>query len=65
MGIGPAIAIPAVLKKVNMEIGDIDVFEINEAFASQALYSVQKLGRPISSYLTWVVRPMFCMALNI
>lgn len=44
MGIGPAIAIPAVLKKVNKNINDIDIFEINEAFASQATYCVEKLG---------------------
>lgn len=46
MGIGPAFAIPAALKKANMQISDIDVFEVNEAFASQATYSVQKLGIP-------------------
>ena len=46
MGIGPAVAIPAVLKKANMTINDIDIFEINEAFASQATYCVEKLGVP-------------------
>jgi len=44
MGIGPAVAIPAVLKDVNLGINDIDVYEINEAFASQAVYCVKKLG---------------------
>jgi acetyl-CoA acyltransferase 1 len=34
MGIGPSIAIPKMLGKVGLEIGDVDVFEINEAFAS-------------------------------
>jgi len=34
MGIGPALAIPAVLKKAGLAIKDIDIFEINEAFAS-------------------------------
>ena len=34
MGIGPAFAIPAALKKAGLEVKDIDVFEINEAFAS-------------------------------
>lgn len=47
MGIGPAVAIPAALKQAGLSINDIDVFEINEAFASQALYSVEKLGIPI------------------
>lgn len=44
MGIGPAVAIPDVLKKVGLKIDDIGVFEINEAFASQAVYCVKKLG---------------------
>jgi len=44
MGIGPAFAIPKVLKLADLELKDIDLFEINEAFASQAVYSVQKLG---------------------
>ena len=35
MGIGPAVAIPAVLEKAGLTIDDIDVFELNEAFASQ------------------------------
>ena len=46
MGIGPAVAIPAALKKAGLEVKDIDVFEINEAFASQATYSVQVVGVP-------------------
>lgn len=46
MGIGPAVAIPAALKKAGLEIKDIDVFEINEAFASQATYCIEKLGIP-------------------
>ncbi|CAG8486379.1 14050_t:CDS:2, partial [Acaulospora morrowiae] len=44
MGIGPAYAIPAVLKKTGLGINDIDIYEINEAFASQAVYCVEKLG---------------------
>jgi len=44
MGIGPAFAIPKVLEQTGLKISDIDVFEINEAFASQAVYSVKKLG---------------------
>lgn len=46
MGIGPAVAIPEALKKVNIGVKDVDVFEINEAFASQATYCVEKLGVP-------------------
>lgn len=44
MGIGPAFAIPKVLEKTGLSLNDIDFFEINEAFASQAVYSVKKLG---------------------
>lgn len=44
MGIGPSIAIPKALKMANLNIKDIDVFELNEAFASQAVYCIKKLG---------------------
>jgi len=44
MGVGPAEAIPAVLKQTGLSVKDIDVFELNEAFASQAVYCSQKLG---------------------
>ncbi len=39
MGIGPAVAIPKLLTKTGLTNDDIDIFEINEAFASQCLYS--------------------------
>jgi len=41
MGVGPAYAIPKLLEKTGLTIPDIDIFEINEAFASQCLYSAQ------------------------
>ena len=44
MGIGPAVAIPEALRKASLSLNDIDLFEINEAFASQATYCVKKLG---------------------
>jgi acetyl-CoA acyltransferase len=44
MGIGPSEAIPGVLSRAGMKIEDIELFEINEAFASQALYCMRKLG---------------------
>jgi len=44
MGVGPAYAIPEALKKAGLTTKDIDVYEINEAFASQATYCVNKLG---------------------
>ncbi|OJT08574.1 3-ketoacyl-CoA thiolase, peroxisomal [Trametes pubescens] len=46
MGVGPAFAIPKVLETTGLSLDDIDFFEINEAFASQAVYSVEKLGIP-------------------
>ena len=39
MGIGPAVAIPKLLTATGLSNDDIDIFEINEAFASQCLYS--------------------------
>ncbi|EPS25770.1 3-ketoacyl-CoA thiolase, peroxisomal [Penicillium oxalicum] len=44
MGIGPTAAIPKLLSKFNLDKSDIDIFEINEAFASMAVYCVQNLG---------------------
>ncbi|KAK9160204.1 hypothetical protein Syun_006545 [Stephania yunnanensis] len=44
MGVGPAYAIPAAVKSAGLELEDIDLFEINEAFASQFVYSCKKLG---------------------
>ena len=44
MGIGPALAIPKLMKLAGMDLKDIGLFEINEAFASQALYCIDKLG---------------------
>jgi acetyl-CoA acyltransferase len=44
MGVGPKYAIPKVLKQAGLTTKDIDLFEINEAFASQALYSMREIG---------------------
>lgn len=46
MGVGPAFAIPAALKKAGLSVSDIDIFEINEAFASQAIMSIQHAKIP-------------------
>ncbi|GJW26542.1 integrase, catalytic region, zinc finger, CCHC-type containing protein [Tanacetum coccineum] len=43
MGIGPTVAIPATVKAAGLEVNDIDLFEMNEAFASQFLYCQKKL----------------------
>jgi acetyl-CoA acyltransferase len=43
MGIGPIEAIPKVLKQASMNLGDIDLFELNEAFASQSLAVIRTL----------------------
>jgi len=44
MGIGPTVAIPKALEAAGLSIDDIGLVELNEAFASQALYSMRKLG---------------------
>ncbi len=44
MGIGPTVAVPKVLKKAGLTLDDIDLIEINEAFASQSIYCVNELG---------------------
>ena len=44
MGVGPAVAIPKLLEAVGLSIPDVGIWEINEAFASQALYCIRKLG---------------------
>jgi acetyl-CoA acyltransferase len=46
MGIGPLPAIQKLLKKANLSVKDIDLFEINEAFASQSVYCQRELGIP-------------------
>ncbi|CAR23080.1 acetyl-CoA C-acyltransferase [Lachancea thermotolerans CBS 6340] len=48
MGVGPAYAIPKVLKDCGLAIEKVDVFEINEAFAGQALYCINKLQIPLA-----------------
>jgi len=44
MGIGPLLAIPKLLQLADMNLDDIGLFEINEAFASQAVYCINELG---------------------
>ncbi len=44
MGVGPSVAIPKLMEFTGMKIDDIELFELNEAFASQALYCIRKLG---------------------
>ncbi|NCI48699.1 acetyl-CoA C-acyltransferase [Sediminibacterium roseum] len=44
MGIGPVAAIPKVLKQAGMQLNDIDLIELNEAFASQSLAVIRELG---------------------
>lgn len=44
MGIGPVAAIPKALKRANLKLADIDLIELNEAFAAQSLAVVQELG---------------------
>jgi acetyl-CoA acyltransferase len=44
MGVGPAYAVPKLLKQANLKVSDINIWELNEAFASQCIYAMQKLG---------------------
>jgi len=46
MGIGPVFAIPKLLKRLGLGVGDIDLWELNEAFAVQVLYCRDKIGIP-------------------
>ena len=46
MGIGPLFAVPKVLKRLGLKVADIDLWELNEAFAVQVIYCRDKLGIP-------------------
>lgn len=46
MGIGPVFAVPKLLQRTGMKMDDIDLWELNEAFASQVLYCRDRLGIP-------------------
>jgi len=46
MGIGPVFAVPKLLERTGLKIGDIDLWELNEAFAVQVIYCRDKLGIP-------------------
>jgi len=47
MGIGPVFAVPKVLQRLGLKVGDIDLWELNEAFAVQVLYCADRLGIPM------------------
>jgi len=47
MGIGPVFAVPKVLKRLGLTVADIDLWELNEAFAVQVLYCAETLGIPM------------------
>jgi acetyl-CoA acetyltransferase family protein len=47
MGIGPVYAVPKLLRKHSLRVEDIDLWELNEAFASQVVYCCDKLGIPV------------------
>ena len=47
MGIGPVFAVPKVLKRLGLKVSDIDLWELNEAFAVQVLYCADTLGIPM------------------
>ncbi len=47
MGIGPVFAVPKVLKRLGLTVADIDLWELNEAFAVQVLYCAERLSIPM------------------
>jgi acetyl-CoA acetyltransferase len=47
MGIGPVFAVPKLLEKHGLTVADIDLWELNEAFASQVVYCRDRLGLPM------------------
>ena len=50
MGIGPVFAVPKLLERHGLKVEDIDLWELNEAFASQCLYSRDRLGIDPAKY---------------
>jgi acetyl-CoA C-acetyltransferase len=46
MGIGPVFAVPRLLQRAGLKVNDIDLWELNEAFASQVLYCMDRLDVP-------------------
>jgi acetyl-CoA C-acetyltransferase len=50
MGIGPIYAVPRLLERHGLKVSDIGLWELNEAFASQCLYSRDKLGIDPATY---------------
>lgn len=53
LGIGPVPAVTKLLKKQNLKISDIDTIELNEAFSSQVLASIQELKLNINQVNQW------------
>lgn len=53
MGVGPAYAVPKVMKRTGMSVDDMDVIEINEAFAAQAIPCCRELGFDMNKVNPW------------
>ena len=53
MGIGPTVAVPKVMARTGMTLDQMDVIELNEAFASQALYCIRTLGMDPAKVNPW------------
>ncbi len=58
MGIGPVFAVPRLLERQGLKVDDIDLWELNEAFASQCLYSRDKLGVDPEKYNSMAARDL-------
>ena len=55
MGIGPVFSVPKLLNNYNLSMDDIDIWELNEAFAVQVVYCRDKLGIPMENLSRWRV----------
>ena len=57
MGIGPVFAVPRLLERAGLEVDDIGLWELNEAFAVQTLYCRDRLGIPVLTGSTSTAGP--------
>lgn len=53
MGLGPTYAVPKLMKRLNMSVDDMDVIELNEAFAAQAIPCIRELKLPVEKVNPW------------
>ena len=64
MGIGPVYSVPKLLKNYNMSVEDIDLWELNEAFAVQVAHCRDTLGIPMDSLMLTVAQSQLVILLE-